>query len=716
MAVTVADSTWKGPVKGEGLRRHLSLVWKIESNRLAIWSPLFLVMGIWFYFSLPREPAMALAGVALALALAVMLWVRANRLLLIVALALAGFGIAKLRAEWVATPLLRSFVPAVTLEGWVNDIDNSGNRSRILIVDVSRMAGVPLEEVPRSVRLKAAARMGTDLRVGDLIGLEASLSPLPRPVAPGSFDYGRQLYFHGIGATGRVSGAILRHDRAVPWSYRLRRLFHDLRTGIGARVRTAVKGQLGGFAEALITGERASISRSLNDSLQASGLYHILSISGLHMSLVAGGAFWAVRALLALFPGLALRYSIKKWAAAAALLVGLFYMLLADSGAATERAFIMIGVVFFAVLVDRPAISLHNLAVAALLILLREPEQALSASFQMSFMAVMGIAAFFPAYEALAARLRPSPSARLTSKWGRSLALLVLASLATSLIAGSLSSIPAAHHFGRLAPFAVVANALALPLVGLVVMPMAMLGVLLMPLGLEAAPLRAMEIGLEGVVWISDWVSSWPLAQSHWPLLPAPAAILLSLAAALLCLSASPLRWLTVPVALGALLFVGPSRPYLLFDDRAANVAVLTADGYVPAVPKAAAFSVGRWLRQAGDRATVSEAARRPAWSCRENFCFSAKAPSVLYLRRAAERQRICQAADIVLAEFPLRGRCQGRRTTLDRFDVWRNGAHAVYVSGSSIETVSATEARGERPWVQSPRPRNGNVFSRRSP
>ncbi|HXV73611.1 MAG TPA: ComEC/Rec2 family competence protein, partial [Sphingomonadales bacterium] len=365
-------------------------------------------------------------------------------------------------------------------------------------------------------------------------------------------------------------------ERTVPWSYKLRRIFHDLRSAIGERVHAAIKGPLGSLAEALITGERASIPKSLNTSLQASGLFHILSISGLHMSLVAGGAFWAIRAMLALVPKLALQYPIKKWAAAAALIVGLLYMLLADSGAATERSFIMIAVVFFAVLVDRPAISLHNLAVAAIIILLMEPEQALSASFQMSFMAVMGLAAFFPALEALTARFGARASRGFAGRWLRWLALLVLASIATSLIAGTLSSIPASHHFGRLAPFAVISNALALPLVGLVVMPMAMLSVVLMPLGLEALPLKLMELGLAGVVAVSDWVASWPTAQSLWPLLPAPAAILFSLSAVFVCLSASRLRWLALPCVALAAFFVTPQKPFLLFDERGANAAFLS--------------------------------------------------------------------------------------------------------------------------------------------
>ncbi len=717
MAVSLADSTWGEPVKGGGLKPALARMWELEKERLAIWSPLFLVTGIWTYFSLAKEPPLALAAVALLIAALTFWRWRSNKALIILAIVLAGFGIVKLRAEWIETPLLRAYVPEARLTGWISDIDRRGKSSRILIVDIETAQGLPLDEIPQSVRLRATVKPDQEMRIGDHVTLTASLSPLPRPVAPGGFDYGRQLYFQGVGAVGRTKGSLTAKEGTVLWPYKLRRIFHDLRSAIGERVHAAIKGPLGSFAEALITGERASIPKSLNTSLQASGLFHILSISGLHMSLVAGGAFWAIRAALALVPKLALRYPIKKWAATAALAVGLLYMLLADSGAATERSFIMIAVVFFAVLVDRPAISLHNLAVAAIIILLMEPEQALSASFQMSFMAVMGLAAFFPAFEAFTARFGPQASQTFSGRWTRRLAVLVLASIATSLIAGTLSSIPAAHHFGRLAPFAVISNALALPMVGLVVMPMAMLSVFLMPLGLEALPLKAMELGLAGVVAVSDRVASWPTAQSLWPLLPAHAAILLSFAAVLICLSASRLRWLALPCVALAALFVAPQKPPLLFDERGANAALLTEVGYVPAAAKGASYSAGRWLQQAGDDASVVEAAKREGWTCNSGICTAtAHGLSIAYLLRAVEQNMSCPVADILLAEFPLRRRCKGKRATIDRFDVWRNGAHAITTDGSAIQITTAKELQGARPWVYGPRPRSANIFNRKRP
>jgi competence protein ComEC len=153
----------------------------------------------------------------------------------------------------------------------------------------------------------------------------------------------------------------------VPPRARFEAALSDIRAAMGHRIHAVLEEPYASFGEALITGERSTIPKDLNQSLLASGLFHILSISGLHMWLVAGGVFWTVRATLALIPPLALRWPIKKWAAALALFMGLFYMLLAEGGVATQRSFIMIAVVFFAVLVDRPALSARNLAIAALI-------------------------------------------------------------------------------------------------------------------------------------------------------------------------------------------------------------------------------------------------------------------------------------------------------------------------------------------------------------
>src|SRR5690606_2320025 len=99
-----------------------------------------------------------------------------------------------------------------------------------------------------------------------------------------------------------------------------------LRLEIGERVRAVVPGETGAIAVSLITGERGGITEATNNAYRDSGLIHILSISGLHMVIMAGAVFLSARVLLALFPSVALRVPTKKWAAVAGLLGATGYL------------------------------------------------------------------------------------------------------------------------------------------------------------------------------------------------------------------------------------------------------------------------------------------------------------------------------------------------------------------------------------------------------
>lgn len=174
-----------------------------------------------------------------------------------------------------------------------------------------------------------------------------------------------------------------------------------LRATVNARIRAALQGETGEIAAALITGERGGISEEVTQAMRDSGLAHILSISGLHMVIMAGTVFWLVRALLALVPRLALRYPIKKWAAASALAAASFYLALSGAAVPTVRSWIMMSIVLIAVMLDRPALTMRNVALAALAILIIAPESLFDPSFEMSFAAVIALVAL---YERLAQR------------------------------------------------------------------------------------------------------------------------------------------------------------------------------------------------------------------------------------------------------------------------------------------------------------------------
>jgi competence protein ComEC len=606
MARGEPDSTAGLVVKGVALMRG-SLA--LQHGRMMLWAPVFVIAGIWTYFNLPTEPSGA-AVAGLAGLVAVLFWLGRSRILsLMLALLLLGFVVAKSRQEIVATPLLRAAVSDSDISGFVADADNRGGKRRIIVVELDSATNIPEGEMPRRVRISTFNAPG--VLIGDYVRMKVRLSPLPMPVAPGGFDYGRDLYFQSIGAMGQGSSAPIVEIKDVPYKFVVRRFFHAMRSAMGARIIAVIPGPLGAFANAVITGERAAIPKEMNTSLQISGLAHILSISGLHMTLVAGGVFWVVRAFLALFPFLALHYPIKKWAAVAALIVGLIYMLLADSGSATERSYIMIAGMFFAMLVDRPAVSLRNLAISALLILIVTPEESMGPSFQMSFLACLGLAAFFEWWNRRPVDVKQLAASR-SWRFISHLSKVAAGSVLTTLVAGGLSSIAAAYHFGRMAPYGTIANGLSLPVVSLVVMPAALTSALVMPFGLEGWPLKIMELGLRATMWISDLVSSWPGANV---LIAKPAlssVIIMVLGAAVLCIGVGRFRLIGVVAMLaGMLTSQMAERPQILIEERASNVAVLDGQGhYVFADAKKGKFAGEKWLQGNGEITTVDAAAK----------------------------------------------------------------------------------------------------------
>ena len=565
--------------------------------------------------------------------------------------------------------------------------------------------------MPGLIRLSSPETFGKPL-AGTIVSATARLSPLPSPVEPGGFDYGRSLWFEGIGATGRITSPLVMSSTGVPLRAMIGEWLASVRSAMGQRIHAALPEPYASFAEALITGERSTIPPEINRSLLMSGLFHILSISGLHMWLVAGGVFWAVRAALALVPRLALDWPIKKWAAAAALIAGLFYMLLADSGVATTRSFIMIAVVFFAVMVDRPALSTRNLALAALIVLVCEPEAVMEAGFQMSFLAVLGLVAFYEGWARFrAGRDKMEKPLRHWSQrlllWGIS---AFAASIATSLVAGFSSSLPAAYHFGRIAPYGIVANGLAIPVVGAVVMPMALVSALLMPVGLEQWPLMAMEAGLKAVVAISDFVAALPGADMIVARPRAEAMMILAVGLIALCLLRGPIRLGGLAVmVLGGVMLLWPSPPPdLLIEATGQNVALRDATGrLVPAWPRRARFALEKWLQANGDEASVAEAAKRPGWHCTKDMCKAeVKGRRVLYLSGEEGTPPDCAAVDILIAAYPLRGACTRVATRIDRFDLWRSGAAAVWVTARGVCVETARGRQGDRPWVVRPEAR----------
>jgi len=677
-----------------------------QGGRWGLWLPVAFAGGIVAYFALPREPPWeAVAVLAVAALWLTALAARKGRvsLSLIVAFALFGAVVAKVRTETVSTRML-SAPASVTLTGRVERVEGREGSAQRLTVAVGSIEGIRKGVRPDLVRLTVRGAETGSLP-GDHIRVRARLLPPPEPVMPGAYDFARAAWFDGLGATGFSYGAP--EQIAGPpagLSARFAAWLARARIAIAERVYAVLPGRAGTFAVALMTGERADLPDDVVEDLRISGLAHLLAISGLHMMLVAGGVFWGVRALLALSPALAGAWPIKKWAAGTALAAAAVYLALSGAGIATQRAFIMVVIMFAAILLDRTAITMRNVALAALAILLVQPESVLSASFQMSFMAVAGLVAFYEAVRDWRAGRDRDHGGGTVHQALRGTGLYAAGVVVTTLVAGAATAPVAAWHFQRVAAYSLLANAAALPLVSLLVMPSLLLALLLMPFGLEVWPLKVAGWGLDAVIAVAHRVSSLDGASRIVPAAPGLALVLAVFGMLWLCLWRGWVRALgLVAVLLAVPLAAARVPPDVLIEREGRNVAIRNGDGELAVMTaRAGRYSAERWLRADGDAATVADAARRPGFSCDRFACIAQleRGRELAVVTHPAALDEECARADIVIATFKLRRDCPSAGAAIDIWALRDNGAHAIYLEEEGLRVERANDHRGLRPWV----------------
>jgi competence protein ComEC len=700
------------------LRRELAA----ERDRWFLWLPVAFGAGVAVYFGLPVEPPAWIGLAVLGLAMVLGLLGRRYSAAVIVALALgaaaAGFAAAQLRTASVAAPVLEKRVGPVEVVAQVRAAPPRSAGSRV-VLQAPRIAGQPAETAPARIRVRLTKGETAELRPGGWVRLRAILQPPPRPAAPGAFDFGRQAYFHRIGAVGFAVSRVTLLD-APPggpgppqgmiaaglqaWHLAWARL----RQAVAGRVLDALPGAPGGLAAALMTGDRGAIPEEVTAAMRDSGLAHLLAISGLHMGLVGGLLFFGLRAAFALVPAIALRRPIKKWAAVAAALGCFFYLLLVGATVPSQRAFVMVLLVLLAVLLDRTALSLRLVAWAAIAVLLMAPEGLLSAGFQMSFAAVTALVA---AYELVTERGWLRRSGR-TSDGGRSwlawAGLYIAGVVFTSVVAMLATGPFAAFHFNRVVWFGLAANVLAVPLTALWIMPWALLAFMLMPLDLEGLALAPMGLGIEAVVAVAGRVAGWPGAASPVAAMPPAGLAAIVLGGLWLCLWRRPWRLAGLLPLAGGFLALGLSQPPDVLvggDGRLLGVWDRNGGLWVSS-GKRGRYTAETWARRAG----VSEPRAWPRdgpaadgrLTCDLLGCiYRADGQVVALVEDSRALADDCAQATVVVSLEPVRrGICPGPEVVIDRFSVWRSGAHAVWLSPEGARVESVAGIRGRRPWT----------------
>jgi competence protein ComEC len=654
-----------------------------QRGHLFGWAPVCLGVGIGLFFMLrsePSAPIYALWGGTVLLMAVLVRWMDAaiSPLFIGAALIFAGMFLAGMRAHMVAGPVLgwRYYGP---VEGRVVGLDRSASDVMRVTLDRVVLRDVAPHETPRRVRLSLHGKEAGSVPLpGMTVMTTAHLSPPSGPVEPGGFDFQRHAWFMMLGAVGYTRVPLL----ALEPPDGAQRMFAT-RMALSARVQQELPGEPGAFAAAIMTGDRSGMGQETLNALRISNLAHLLAISGLHMGLLAGFVFATLRYGLALIPFVALRVQAKPLAAAFALAAAALYLGLSGGSIATERAFIMAAVMLVAVMLNRRALSLRAVALAALITLVLRPEALLGPGFQMSFAATTALIAVF-------GWIRDSPLSR-GPRWVRPIMAVVL----SSGVAGLATAPIAAAHFNQFAHFGLIANLASVPLMGVLVMPAAVLSVCLLPFGLEGIGLWIMGLGLKWILGVAHWTAGLEGARGM-VVSPGPLVLpMLILGALFVILWQGRVRLIGVTGVIGALvLWTQAERPDVLIADTGALVGVMKPEGRALSAPRGATFIAGNWLENDGDKADQDQAATR--WDGQATLPDGLRIIAIKGTRAAANLTD-CKGADwLVLNTEPPEGlTC----TVIHPGTLRQTGAMALYARDKYTKIVTAREVTGRRLW-----------------
>ncbi|APG47118.1 ComEC/Rec2 family competence protein [Phaeobacter porticola] len=673
---------------------------QFQRGDLFPWVPVLFGTGIGIFFSLRFEPGVAHYATGAAIGMGGwMLLRRGDRqdgavfLGWAVLVVVTGFTVAGLRAQSVAAPVLsfRSYGP---VEGRVIAIDRSSRDRLRITLDQLRLGQIAPGKTPERVRLSLPEGAKVP-EIGVRVMTTAHLMPPQGPVEPHGFDFRRHAWFQKLGAVGYTRVPVL---TIRPTSRGL--AVDQLRQRLSGAIRSRMPRATGGFAAAITTGDRSGIPQSALEALRASNLAHLLAISGLHMGLLASFVFGGLRLLLALAPPLALRCEAKKIAAVGALLAASAYLALSGAQVASTRAYVMVAMMLGAVLLDRRALSLRAVAMAAMIILTLRPESLLGPGFQMSFAATTALIAVFGGIQGGVAARGP--------RWMQ----IAVGVLLSSLVAGAATAPFAAAHFNLLSHYGLLANVLAVPVMGLVVVPAAVLALCLAPIGAAAPGLWVMDLGIRWILFIANWVASLDGAQGAVHMPSAGVLPLIAIGGLFLILWRGRLRWYGLPVLFVAgLLWQGAQRPPVLIAPNGGIVGVMTEDGRTLSRAKGHGYAAERWAENDGSLRSQAEAAALWPYLQRGSPTLASLPGKTMSLqvgspartlihvinKTAAEALIRCAAEDVIVSAKPLspKGDC----LVFDADALRHLGSVQMQSDG---RWVSAQDVIGDRLWSRS--------------
>jgi ComEC/Rec2-related protein len=551
-----------------------------------IWLVIFYATGIGIYFSLNFEPKLTI--LLLLTFILVILSKKARPFMLLLAIA-CGFTMTQVKTILLNTPTLSKQIKVAYISGVVGEISPAKSAKK-LIIEQPQIAKYPQVKL-KKIRLLARTSLN-NAKVGDEISIMAHLSAPMSPKIPGGYDFALRAYFEGIGAVGyAVSEAkiIKKHQNNFFMDKLSRfrwRLFSDIIDAIGPKE--------GNIAASLMIGEYNGINQAILDEMRIAGISHILSVSGMHLSVMAMICFFVARIVINLLHKYTAKWHAKKIAAIFALLGSFFYLLISGLQVAALRSFIMVAFTIIAVMLDSINSTLRAVFLAGFIILFFAPQNLLNPSFQMSFAAVIALIACYCDYALKMKEQGGSIFAKVK--------FYFYASVLSSFIASIATAPYILYHFNQFSHYSVIANLLAMPLTSFIIMPGVILAFLLYPFNLMHLALVPMQQAIKVLILIAHYVAKMPYSSFISKSMPCVSLILLTIGLLWYCLFRGKFKFPSVIfLTLGALLMIFNQKPVLLFDGKSKVFAYLNDNQEVIfSAKKISRFTKDNWLRYLG--------------------------------------------------------------------------------------------------------------------
>jgi competence protein ComEC len=672
-----------------------------ERDQLPLWVPVALGCGIASWYNLANS-AWWLAFVILCGGIALLAitsggGTRAGKALFWFTL-LAAFGCALiwLRSWSVAAPVLERPI-VTTFNARIERVEP------VLARDMVRLTlkTGQHEDLPPRVRVNVPLeRASPDLQDGALIQLRARLMPPAMPALPGAYDFSERAWFQGLGATGQALGEI-RLLRAADPVFALSRY----RQQLSVHVQSQMAGAAGAIGATLATGDRGAIDEADAEAMRRSGLAHLLSISGLHVTAVVGAIYLLVLKSLALSPPLALRFRLPIVAAACAALAAVAYTLMTGAQVPTIRACVAALLVLVALMMGRSAITLRMVAAGALFVLVFWPESLVGPSFQLSFAAVTAIIALHehPHIKALV-MLREESLLRRTGRFIFSLFL-------TGLVVEIALMPIALYHFHKAGLYGALANIIAIPLTTFVIMPLEALALVLDSIGLGAPVWWLCEQALSSLIALAHFVSSRPGAVTMLPTMKVIAFGLVLFGGLWLCLWRERWRyWGLVPALAGALIIASTRAPDLYITGDGRHVGIRNDRGELAMLRTRSGDFIRDMIRENAGVEGESQALEDwPNATCNVDSCLvtlrqDGRDWQILATRSshyisALALSAACRRADIVVSERWLPQSCQPRWLKADRSLLSQVGGMTINLENQKISTALGWTGRHQ--WTR---------------